>query len=92
MRTPPPRSMTFAITGGHLLDQARFAVRYGLPADAALAAITATPAKLLGVADRVGAIAAGKDADLVALTGDPFDLTTTVRWTMADGTLRPEDQ
>jgi imidazolonepropionase-like amidohydrolase len=82
----------FALTGGHLLDQARFAVRYGLPADAALASITAAPAKLLGVADRVGTIAAGKDADLVALTGDPFDLTTTVRWTMADGTLRPEDQ
>jgi len=84
--------VTFALTGGHLLDQARFTVRYGLPADVALAVITATPAKLLGVADRVGTIAAGKDADLVALTGDPFDLTTAVRWTMADGTLRPEDQ
>jgi len=32
------------------------------------------------------------DADLVALTGDPFDFTTAVRWTMCDGVIRPEDQ
>src|SRR5581483_12300728 len=78
----------FALTGGHLLEQARFAVRYGLPADAALLAVTATPAKLLGVERRVGTIAAGRDADLVALTGAPFDSTTPVRWTMTDGVIR----
>jgi imidazolonepropionase-like amidohydrolase len=77
----------FALTGGQLLDQARFAVRHGLPADAALAAITSDPAQLLGVADRVGTIAVGRDADLVALSGDPFDITTAVRWTMTDGVL-----
>jgi imidazolonepropionase-like amidohydrolase len=82
----------FALTGGRLLDQARFAARFGLPQDVALAAVTATPAKLLGVEKRVGAIAPGRDADLVALSGDPFDLTATVRWTMVGGELRPEDQ
>jgi imidazolonepropionase-like amidohydrolase len=78
----------FALTGGNLLEQARFAVRHGLPADAALAAVTITPAKLLGVEGRVGSIAAGRDADFVALTGDPFDLTSAVRWTMTDGSIR----
>jgi imidazolonepropionase-like amidohydrolase len=81
----------FALTGGNLLDQARFAVRFGLPADAALAAVTSAPAKILGVEKRVGAIAPGLDADLVALTGDPFDLTAIVRWTMIGGELRAED-
>jgi imidazolonepropionase-like amidohydrolase len=79
-----------ALTGGQLLDQARFAARFGLPADAALASITAVPAKLLGVDKRVGTIAAGLDADLVALTGDPLDLTSAVRWTMCDGVLYTE--
>jgi imidazolonepropionase-like amidohydrolase len=46
----------------------------------------------LGVEKRVGSIAPGLDADLVALSGDPFDLTAAVRWTMLGGELRPEDQ
>jgi imidazolonepropionase-like amidohydrolase len=82
----------FALTGGKLLEQARFAVRYGLAPEAALAAVTATPAKLLGVEGRVGSIASGKDAVLVALSGDPFDLTATVRWTMTDGVIRSEER
>ncbi len=82
----------FAITGGQLLEQARFAARNGLSKEAALASITAAPAKLLGIDARVGTIAVGKDADLVALTGDPFDFTSAVRWTMCDGVLHSEDQ
>jgi imidazolonepropionase-like amidohydrolase len=77
--------VTFALTGGQLLDQARFAARFGLPRDAALASITSVPAKILGVEGRVGTIAAGRDADLVALSGDPLDLTSAVLWTMCDG-------
>jgi imidazolonepropionase-like amidohydrolase len=83
--------VSFALTGGGLLDQARVAARFGLPKDAALAAITAVPAKLLGIDNRVGVIAAGRDADLVALSSDPFDLNATVRWTMIDGVLRAEE-
>jgi imidazolonepropionase-like amidohydrolase len=82
----------FALTGDHLLEQARFAARYGLQPDAALAAVTATPAKLLGVEQRVGTIAAGRDADLVVLTGDPFDFASTVRWTMTDGVIRSQER
>src|SRR5262249_48233864 len=80
-----------ALTGGHLLDQARLAARFGLPKDAALAAITSTPAKLLGLDGRLGTIAVGRDADLVALSSDPFDLTAKVRWTMIDGAIRAEE-
>jgi imidazolonepropionase-like amidohydrolase len=79
--------VTFALSGGHLLDQARFAVRYGLPADAALEAITRTPARLLGVEGRVGTIEAGRDADLVALNGDPLELTTSIQWVLVDGKI-----
>jgi imidazolonepropionase-like amidohydrolase len=84
--------VTFALTGGQLLDQARFAARFGLPREAALAAVTRVPAKLLGQGDRLGAIAPGRDADLVALSADPFDLSAAVVWTMTDGVPRSEDQ
>jgi imidazolonepropionase-like amidohydrolase len=79
--------VSFALTGGKLLDQARMAVRHGLPRDAALAAITSTPAKLLGIESRVGAIAVGRDADLVAIQGDVFDLAAPIRWTMTEGVI-----
>lgn len=79
--------VTFALSGGQLLEQARFAVRYGLSRDAALAAITCTPAKLLGLENRVGTVAAGRDADLVALDGDPLELTASIQWVLVDGKL-----
>ena len=72
----------FAIaTGGNigthaLRLEAMFAVRNGLPAAAALRAITSIPAEILGVADRVGTLAVDRDADLVVWTGSPFDPTT----------------
>lgn len=81
----------FALTGGNLLDQARFAVRYGLPREAALAAITTTPARLLGLDKRLGSIAVDRDADLVAFSGDPFDVTSRVRWTMINGVVHAEE-
>lgn len=78
----------FCFSQGDLLDQARFAVRYGLSADHALAAVTKTPASLLGIEDRAGTIAAGQDADLVALSGDPMEFTTAIRWVMVDGVVQ----
>jgi imidazolonepropionase-like amidohydrolase len=75
----------FALTGGQLLDQARFAVRFGCPPEVALAAITTVPAKIMGIESRVGTIAAGRDADLVALTGEPLEFDSAVRWTLCDG-------
>jgi imidazolonepropionase-like amidohydrolase len=59
-----------------LVHEAMFAVRNGLSPERALAAITIVPAKILGIDDRTGSLAAGLDADLVVWSGDPFDPTT----------------
>ena len=81
--------VTIAISGDQPLEMARFAVRYGLPADVALKAITSTPAKLLGIDDRVGTLAEGKDADFVVLSGEPFEFTTRVKDAVVNGKGTP---
>ncbi len=53
-------------------------VAYGLPHDVALRAITLSPAEILGVADRVGSLEAGKDATLFVTTGDPLETPSNV--------------
>lgn len=80
-----PFAITTAGGGDELLREALFAVRAGLPEAQALAAITLVPAQILGVQDRVGSLAAGKDADLVVLSGDPFDPTTKIESVFLNG-------
>lgn len=75
----------FALSGDDLLEQARFAHRNGLGKDEALKAITSTPARLLEIENRVGSIAMGHDADLIALNGEPLELTTSIQWVMVNG-------
>ena len=74
-----------ALSGEDLLMQARFAHRFGLPEDAALAAVTRVPARLLKLDDRVGSIAPGLDADLIALDGDPLEPSSAIQWVMVGG-------
>ncbi len=57
-----------------LVHQASFAVKAGLDRDVALAALTINPAQILGLDDRVGALAPGLDGDVVLWSGDPLDL------------------
>jgi len=64
---------------------AAMAVKYGLPWEAGLKAITISPAEILGVADRVGSLEKGKDADLRILSGDPFDPMTEVEMVIING-------
>ena len=52
------------------------AVAYGMDWNAALRAITLTPAEVFGVADRVGSLQAGKFADEVVWSGDPFEFAS----------------
>ncbi len=52
------------------------AVAYGLPWDEALRAVTLTPAELFGVDGRIGSLVAGRDANVVVWSGDPFEFTT----------------
>ncbi len=66
---------------------AGMAVKHGLPYDEALKAITITPAEILGVADRVGSIEKGKDADIRILDGDPLELRTKVEMVLIDGEI-----
>lgn len=75
----------FCLSGDALLDQARFAVRFGLDQDEALKSITSSPAKILKIDDKVGSIEVGKHADLVAFNGDPLEFTSSVQWVMVNG-------
>jgi imidazolonepropionase-like amidohydrolase len=52
------------------------AVAYGATWDDALRALTLTPAEVFGVADRVGSLTPGKDANVVVWNGDPFEFMT----------------
>ncbi len=57
---------------------AALAVRHGMDPAAARRAITIAAANAIGVADRIGAISPGKDADLVVFSGDPLRLDSIV--------------
>jgi len=57
-----------------LVHQATLAVKDGLDPVTALRAITIHPAKVLGIADRVGSLEVGKLGDLVIWSGDPLDV------------------
>ena len=60
--------------GGYLPLSAGLAVRGGLKREDALQMITKVPAEICGIADRVGSLKVGKDADLVIYRGDPLDI------------------
>jgi len=57
---------------------AGLAVKAGMDPFEALKAITINPAEHIGVADRVGSLEVGKDADIVITDGNPFEIETTV--------------
>ena len=61
-----------------LLLEAGNAVRFGLPWDTALRAVTLAPATALGIADQYGSLEPGKVGNLVVWTGDPFELSTEI--------------
>lgn len=60
----------------NITQSAGIAVANGLPWDDALAAITLAPARIYGVADKIGSIEPGKRADLVIWNSDPLELTS----------------
>ena len=65
--------------------EAALARAYGLPAEAALRAITLSPAEILGVADRMGSVEVGKDANLLLAQGDIMDHRLSVTHVFIDG-------
>ncbi len=92
-------SQTYISTGGiagrdllTLPMEVAFAIRGGLPQDAALRSITIDAARILGVDDRVGTIEPGKDADLIVCDGDLFDYRTFVQWAVVNGEVAYDKQ
>jgi imidazolonepropionase-like amidohydrolase len=65
--------------------QAITAVEEGVSQQDALKAITWNHAQIMGIADRVGSLEKGKDADLVVLSGPPFDSATKVEAVIVNG-------
>ncbi len=81
-----------AINTDDMITESRFflrtgaiAVRGGMPADAALRALTLTGAELLHLEHRCGSLEKGKDADFVVLSGAPFSVYTQVLKTYIEG-------
>ena len=66
---------------------AAMAVKGGLGREQALSAITIGAARIAGIADRVGSLTPGKDADIVITHGDPLDMLCRVRMVWIDGRL-----
>lgn len=65
------------------------AVAWGLPHDAAVAAITVNPARVFGVADRIGSLAVGRAADLILWSGDPLEPLSQPRLIFVEGLEKP---
>ena len=61
------------------------AVREGLEPEEALKAITIHAAEIAGIADRVGSLAVGKDADISVFSGHPFSYLSRVEAVWIDG-------
>ena len=84
--------VTIAITTDHpvvpinfLVHQASLSVKFGLDRETALRALTINPARILGVADRLGSLEPGKDGDVVVWSGDPLDVLSRVERAFQDG-------
>jgi imidazolonepropionase-like amidohydrolase len=81
----------FAFESGGLEEPKDFvknaakAVKAGLPADAAIRALTINAATIAGAADRVGSLEKGKIANVIVTTGDLFAEKTTVKHVFVDG-------
>jgi imidazolonepropionase-like amidohydrolase len=86
----------FALVSGHapsFLAGVRKAIERGLPAEAALRAVTLAAAEILGIADRTGSLDKGKIANVVAWSGDPLAKDAKVKMVFVDGQrYEPDDR
>ena len=68
-----------------ILKAAKKSIDAGLAPDAALRALTITPAEIYGVSDRLGSIETGKIANLIVTDGDLFNEKTKIKLVFVDG-------
>lgn len=66
---------------------AGYAVKYGLPMEEGLKALTINPAAICRVDDRVGSLEPGKDADIAVYDGNPMEVFTHTLYTIVDGLI-----
>jgi len=71
--------------GGWISHAAGHAAAFGLDRDAALRAVTLAPAQILGLADKVGSLETGKDADLFIADGDALEISTRIEQVYIQG-------
>ncbi len=64
------------------------AVAYGMSWDDALRAITLAPAQMFGVADKIGSLRPGTEANVVVWSGDPFEFSTQATQVFIRGQLQ----
>jgi len=69
----------------NLAHHAGTAAAFGLSAEEAMKAITLSAAEILGVADRLGSLEAGKDATLIVVSDDPLEIPTQVELAYIQG-------
>lgn len=65
--------------------QAALCVGHGMPREQAIAAVTTTAAKIIGLDERVGTLEPGKDGNVVIFSGDPLSVTTHVEHVVLEG-------
>ncbi|HEY8560824.1 MAG TPA: amidohydrolase family protein [Pyrinomonadaceae bacterium] len=73
-----------------VLFEAALAAANGMSRRDAFGSVTIDAAKILGLDDRIGSLAAGKDADLALFDGDPFEYVTHCTGTIINGRLVSE--
>ena len=78
----------------NIKQEAGNAVAYGMSWNDALRAITLAPAEVFGVADRIGSLQGGRDANVVIWSGDPFEFTSVPEHVYVRGReyLQPDRQ
>ena len=88
------KALLFSLTTDHptipiqYLDLlAGLSIGEGFSEKEALSLITINAARILGMDDRIGSVEPGKDADIVVLSGKPFDPETKVLYTIVDGEI-----
>lgn len=89
------RAGSTTLGNNYLWYQAATCVKYGMPEQEALEALTILPAKFLGVDKFVGSLEKGKDGDVIILSGDPLKVDTWVETTIVNGDVvyqRDKDQ
>ncbi len=84
-----PGSVFESAIEANLPYEAAMAAAHGLPREEALRAVTLYPAQILGAGDRLGSLAAGKEATLFVSSGDPLEIATQIEQAWIAG--RPVD-